>query len=154
MATMRSAWCASARAKAWTRGRTVVLKIKTADSKSAPRRVFARRTDTACLTVSSESAREACAAKPTAHPTACSRGAMHKLCAASECDPDGLVDRARAKRAKPSTRPGQVLRERLRPDDCGAKGRGLLGWPSTTPSVLLRYRLVLHPFLLNTDWRA
>ena len=79
-------------------GRTVVLKLKTADFKIRTRSV-SLDAPTQLADRIFRVAREALRARPTAPPIACSASASATSAPASDCDPDDLVDDGAGKRA-------------------------------------------------------
>ena len=115
----------SARAKAMDLGgRTVVLKIKTADFKIRTRSV-SLDAPTQLADRIFRVAREALRREADGTSYRLLGAGLHNICAAGECDPDDLVDRDAGKRAKAEHAMDKV-RARFG-GDAVAKGRGLGG---------------------------
>jgi len=115
----------SARAKAMDLGgRTVVLKIKTADFKIRTRSV-SLDAPTQLADRLFRVAREALRREADGTSYRLLGAGLHNICAAGECDPDDLVDRDAGKRAKAEHAMDKV-RARFG-GDAVAKGRGLGG---------------------------
>jgi DNA polymerase-4 len=115
----------SARAKAMDLGgRTVVLKIKTADFKIRTRSV-SLDAPTQLADRIFRVAREALRRETDGTSYRLLGAGLHNICAASDCDPDDLVDRGAGKRAKAEHAMDKV-RARFGGDAVG-KGRGLGG---------------------------
>jgi DNA polymerase-4 len=115
----------AARAKAMELGgRTVVLKLKTADFKIRTRSV-SLDAPTQLADRIFRVAREALRRESTGAAFRLLGAGLHNICAAGECDPDDLVDKAASKRAK-----AEHAMDRLRAKFGGeavGKGRGLGG---------------------------
>ena len=115
----------SSRAKAMDLGgRTVVLKIKTADFKIRTRSV-SLDAPTQLADRIFRVAREALRREADGTSYRLLGAGLHNICAASDCDPDDLVDRDAGKRAKAEHAMDKV-RARFG-GDAVAKGRGLGG---------------------------
>jgi DNA polymerase-4 len=115
----------SARAKAMDLGgRTVVLKIKTADFKIRTRSV-SLDAPTQLADRIFRVAREALRREADGTSYRLLGAGLHNICAAGECDPDDLIDRDAGKRAKAEHAMDKV-RARFG-GDAVAKGRGLGG---------------------------